>query len=172
MVAFQHKSVTVTQDRFDMGSRATCISQYAQSQQTVSKHELRRFLCIMGDRVRFYPNVPDGKTLVTLYDIDSWQFPERFPRTAQRAMCQPDRDAELACKPGNTANMIAMLMGYDNRIYRVRFETKPGEANNGFPERKTTIQQQPGVPCFDYQSVALRTTSQTGKAHAHEQEKL
>jgi hypothetical protein len=26
----------------------------------------------MRDRVRLYLNVPDGKTLVTLYDIDSW----------------------------------------------------------------------------------------------------
>src|SRR5687768_14658475 len=70
VVAFQHKSVAVTQDRFDMRSRATRISQYAQPQCAISKHKLCGFLCIMRDRVRLYLNIPDGKTLVTLYDID------------------------------------------------------------------------------------------------------
>src|SRR5690606_5616702 len=116
VIAFQHKRVAEVQGRFNMGCRATGIREHAQAPPSITEYELRRFLRVMRDRIRLDLDVADAKTLIAADDINLRQQREPPLDAAPGAVGQPYGDTQAARQPGNSANMIAMLMGNHDRV--------------------------------------------------------
>lgn len=58
-----------------------------------------------------------------------------------------------------------MLVGHQNRTQTFRLNTQPRHTPLSLSHRKTTIDEQSGVPFLDQSGIASAATTQQGKAH-------
>lgn len=159
VITFQYKRVALAQGRFDVRRRTAGIRENTQPPPSVAKHELRRFLGVMGHRIGLDLDRPYRETLIATDDIDLRQQPECSFDPAPGTVGQPYRNSQLAGEPGDTAYMIAMLVRNHNRLDRFGLNTKPAQASVSFLQRKAAIEQQSRFSRFHYETVTLGTAS-------------
>ena len=83
----------------------------------------------------------------------------------QRAERQPDRRLVPCRECRHAADMIAVLVGDDDRGDAFRFNAQAGKARDRVADAEAAVDQHAGAAAFDQQAVALAAAAETRETH-------
>ena len=165
VIAFEHQRIDAAQHRLHMRGQRAGVGQQSKPHGAVAEYELRRFARIVRHGIRLDFNGANGKTAVTIENLDRANSGKTTGGSLQRAVGQPHRHVELAREACRAADMIVMLVGNQDGVDRGGIYIATRKTRKGIAQGKPAVGKNARPVDFNQQAVAFAAAAQRCEAH-------
>ena len=158
MVALDHQAVAAIEHFDHMRRNTTGIGQHPKVPLAITQNELSRLTRIVWNREGLNLQITQRKGRVTV-EYPQIQLSRQIARHAGTVThMHSERTARRRAR--YTADVIAMLMGDEDRIQILRGQPQPRQAHYQFARTKAAVDQNPCSPTLDNQGIALAAATE------------
>ena len=115
VVAFEHQCVAARQARLHVRGGDAEVGQHTQPPASIGAHELHRLASVVRHRKRMNLDRVDREAIMTVEAPHARKLGEALRDDRERSEGEPDGGAEASGERRDTADVVAVLMGDQNR---------------------------------------------------------